>query len=384
MIATRLGKGLVHGLALAGTVTAGLGWTSIFRPEVCTLWVALVSTAQGFCIRRWLSFPELPMRAMGGGLWHALTAVGTLGLVLLGVPLVGLLAHELGDVPFSWALVTQVALAAYGLSGLVTAWGIGVERRCLRFRRKEIPCVGLPQAFDGYRIVQLSDLHIGRFATARQAAKWCEEANRLRPDLIVVTGDVVERRCPRVRAAVAVLRTLRASDGVLMVLGNHDLPVAAALSSELTSAGIQVLRNRQVAVNRGGSVLVVGGLEYQDCFAWPPNPCLPFWNSDDFVVLLAHAPRAHRAARWGRVPLVLAGHTHGGQVGIPGLARWLNLSTLVGQQAHGVYRGAFGRPGSGEGTSWLHVSAGLGTSGPPIRLGVPPEIVEIVLRASTD
>ena len=346
----------------------------------------------------------------------ALLAMATLGGILWGIGprvragfadvprpwWVGALAMPLFDTAWSAALFSPLACgalallvfplafvrgtAAPGLAGLtqlgcllslaIATYGVFVRRRWVRLRRVEVPIADLPASLDGYRIAHLSDLHIGSTVPAADAMRWVARANALDADLVAVTGDLVSTGSSFHGEVVAVLGALRGRDGVFACLGNHDYYEEDALCARLLERGVRVLRNEGLAIDRAGARLWLAGVEdlwrgvvdlaaaLAGRAAASPDP-----ERACVTVLLAHNPAMFPDAAERGVELTLSGHTHAGQVGIPfvegGLAR------LTTKYAGGLFR---------EGASSLFVHAGLGTTGPAIRIGAAPEIVEIVLR----
>jgi hypothetical protein len=235
----------------------------------------------------------------------------------------------------------------------------------------EAPIAGLSPAFDGYRIAHLSDLHIGSIDRLERGLEWAGRANALSPDLAVVTGDFVSSGTAYYRDAAAVVGVLQATDGTVAVLGNHDQWNAPHLIDLLQQQGVRVLCNQSIVLRRDGARLTLAGLD--DEYAGRSDLELTLAERESGVptVLLAHYPSIFPRAADSGVELTLSGHTHGGQIGVPFLAERLNLARLSGQASRGLHR---------RGKSLIHVSAGLGTSGPPLRLGIPPEITLVVLR----
>jgi predicted MPP superfamily phosphohydrolase len=283
-----------------------------------------------------------------------------------------------------FAVVVPVALAIAYLAGVSAdaALAVGVAmsaaggavslRQRPRIRTHEVAITGLPAAFDGYRIAQISDLHCGPFASAHRVAGWVAAVNRLRPDAIAVTGDLIVSGPDFVSVVAAALAGLRANDGVFASMGNHDYFCdGEAMVTALERAGLTVLRNRGVVVRRGGAALFVAGVDDTWTRRDDLERTLADRPSGAPVVLLAHDPMLFPQAAARGVDLVLSGHTHGGQVAIPLLARRLNLARLITPFTNGVYR---------SGTSMLYVNRGLGTTGPPVRIAVAPEIAVLVLR----
>ncbi|MBL8719360.1 MAG: metallophosphoesterase [Myxococcales bacterium] len=276
-------------------------------------------------------------------------------LVVLGLPLY-----------FAFGLRTAgwTVLALGALAGL---YGVTVGRHAVRTRRVEVAVEGLAEALDGYRIVHLSDLHIGSWTTAAAAQRWVARSNALSPDLVAITGDFLTSGADFHAEVVRGLSGLVARDGVFACLGNHDYYEEDALVTGLSGVGIRVLRNEGVALREG---LFVAGIEDM----WKGRPDLPAaleQREGATTVLLAHHPEEFPHASRHEVDLTLSGHTHAGQVAVPWLVKASNLAHLTTRYPFGLYR---------DGAHHLHVSAGLGTTGPMFRLGAAPEVVEIVLR----
>ncbi len=268
---------------------------------------------------------------------------------------------------------SSAAALAYAFSFVLSVYALSIGRRRVKVREVTVPIPGLPRAFDGYRIVQLSDLHIGSVDRLERGLAWAHLANATKPDLAVVTGDLVTSGTHYYDDAAEVVAALRARDGTLAILGNHDQWDARRLSRALEGRGVPVLANQSHVVERSGAALVVAGLD--DSYGGQPDldRALADCPAHAPVVLLSHYPSFFAPAAERGVALVLAGHTHGGQIGVPFLSDRLNFARLTGQASRGLTR---------LGQSHLYVSAGLGTSGPPLRLGVSPEIVVLVLRVA--
>jgi predicted MPP superfamily phosphohydrolase len=171
--------------------------------------------------------------------------------------------------------------------------------------------------------------------------------------------------------AADVVGALRAPDGVLVSMGNHDQWDEGSFVRALRARGAVVLRNEAVSIRRADATLAVAGLGDWYTGTDDLDATLGACRADSPIVLLSHYPRFLEQAADRGVALVLSGHTHGGQLGLPGIADRVNVATLTGQRARGL---------AGRGDAWLYVSAGLGTTGPPMRLGILPEIARITLR----
>jgi len=259
----------------------------------------------------------------------------------------------------------------YGLGVLLSVWAIWVERRWVRIRRMDVAIAGLPSEFDGYRIAQLSDLHVGSFDPKSRALEWVALSNSLEPDLVAVTGDLVTSGRGFYRDVAEALAGLRGKDGVFVSMGNHDQSNNDELTRLVAELGPTVLRNSCRVIRRADAILNVAGLDGRIATAPEVVHALEGCVPGAPIVLLAHYPWVFKAASAAGVDLILTGHTHGGQLGVPFLGQRLNLARLTGQRSRGLVH---------SGKTAMYVNAGLGTTGPPMRLAVPPEIALITLR----
>jgi len=229
----------------------------------------------------------------------------------------------------------------------------------------------LPAAFDGLRIVHLTDIHHSLFTPLEEVERAVYLANRLDPDLVALTGDYVTLSDAYIRPVARALGKLRARRGVFAVLGNHDFQVdASAVTAALRAHHIRVLRNTRRPVRSGGETLWLLGVDD----LW--------WNSDDLPaalkrvpardakILLCHNPLGIWQASDRGIDLVLSGHTHGGQVRLPGFSK-LYRSKLGERFVEGwnVLK-----------STQIYVSRGIGKVVLPIRVACPPEIACLQLR----
>lgn len=245
-------------------------------------------------------------------------------------------------------------------------------RQSPRVLEREVFISNLPDAFVGYRIAQISDLHCGPFASGRRVDAWVAEVNRQSPDLIAVTGDLIASGAAYVPVVARALGALAATDGVFASMGNHDyFTDGDALALAVGRAGLTVLRNQGVEVGRGGASLYLAGVDDTWTGRHDVARALADRTPGAPVVLLAHDPALFPEAVRHGVALTLSGHTHGGQFGIPLIARRFNLARVMTPFTSGMYR---------QGASTLYVNRGLGTTGPPVRLAVAAEIAVITLR----
>jgi predicted MPP superfamily phosphohydrolase len=261
------------------------------------------------------------------------------------------------------------------LSGLVVCgYGILVRRRWFRVVEREVRVSGLDARFDGLRIAHLSDLHVGTLTPKSWGLAWSRAANRRAPDLAVVTGDMVTSGTDYHEHVADVVGALRAKVGVFASMGNHDyFGEGEPLISLLRDRGVRVLRNDGVRVERDGAVLWLAAID--DTWTRRDDLALALRDrpSGATTVLLAHDPARFDQAAEAGVELVLSGHTHGGQIAVPFLSRALGLANLAHRYRVGFYT---------RDRSTLHVSPGLGTTGPPLRIGVAPEVTILVLRSA--
>jgi predicted MPP superfamily phosphohydrolase len=260
------------------------------------------------------------------------------------------------------------------LSGLlVSAYGVLVRRRVFRVVTRDVKVAGLPVALDGLRVAHLSDLHVGTLTPRAWGLRWARAANAAKPDLTVVTGDLVTSGNAHDEAIADVLGALRAPLGVVSSMGNHDyFGEEEHLVAALRARGVTVLRNEGVAIERGGARLWLAAIDDTWTRRDDLGRALAQRPEGLPTVLLAHDPERFDQAADAGVELVLSGHTHGGQVAMPFMARALNLAKLRYKYTLGFYE---------RGRSRLYVHPGLGTTGPPMRLGAAPEVTVLVLRA---
>ncbi|MCS6798709.1 MAG: metallophosphoesterase [Myxococcota bacterium] len=269
-------------------------------------------------------------------------------------------------------LVVRGALAAAAATGAGSSlYGALVGRHDYRVETVPVPLPGLDRRLDGYTIVQLSDLHFGTFAGERELAIAVDLVRAARPDLVVLTGDLVDhdpRHAVLVGRLTARLVEL-ARDGVAAVPGNHDYYAGVgAILDALERAGARTLVNAAARLGDADHGFVLAGVDDPWMGEADLERALAGQPSDAPVLLLCHNPVYFpRAAP--RVGLQLSGHTHGGQVNIgPRLADWV--------LPYGYVAGLYERDGSR-----LYVNRGFGVAGPPARVGAPPEVTRIVLTS---
>lgn len=264
-----------------------------------------------------------------------------------------------------------VTTSAAGLGLLLSAVAVISATRGPRLVEVRIPHPGIPPEWAGMRILQVSDLHVGNTIRRSYVERLARRIADLKPDLLALTGDLVDGQVARLADELAPLLQVTAPLGIAFVPGNHEYYAGVEpWIDHMNASGVTVLRNTHVIHERNGAPLVVAGV---DDFAarrfGGPGPdldaALAGTPAGAPVILLAHQPPAIAAARAAGVCLQISGHTHGGQI-VP-----FNLMVRLDQpHVAGLFR---------EGGTWLYVSRGTGWWGPPMRLGAPSEITLLEL-----
>jgi uncharacterized protein len=262
-------------------------------------------------------------------------------------------------------LKSLLAAGIGGVAGLL-AHGVLYERNALRLVRATLPVSGLRPAHHGLRIGFLTDLHHSQFVSQVEIARAVDLVLGAAPDLIVLGGDYVSNQNRRyMRPCAEALAPLRARHGIFAILGNHDddreMPAA------LAARGFDVLKDARTRREINGEPLDIAGIQF-----WTKQPheiARVVGRSAATTLLLAHDPRRLTEAAALAVPAVLSGHTHGGQIVLPGLGavaarRFPHVAGLAEE----------------DGTA-LFVSRGVGTVYVPIRIDCPPEVAVVTLAA---
>ena len=311
-------------------------------------------------------------------------------LVLFLLPCLGFLAVKLAG----WAMGFSVSCKGFLLAAamLVAGWwmlylyGHRVGRFQCEVRRADV-AIRVPQSFEGYRIVHISDLHLdGWIGHADLLRKRVEQINALRPDLVCFTGDLVSLSSQEIEPFVPILKGIHARDGVVSVLGNHDyLPYARHLSpkerqleveriihTQREQLGWKLLLNDHIIVTRTGESLAILGCENHSVGVHQVvkrgNLAKTMNGTEGMTrILLTHDPSHWRAEVVGQtdIALTLSGHTHAMQLRILGHTP----SSFLFPECDGLYE---------EGGQWLYVNIGLGGT-LPMRIGATPEITLITL-----
>lgn len=291
--------------------------------------------------------------------------------------------HDLSTL-FKWTGNAQAAV-----SPLIMLYGTFFTPYKVDVTEVECEFAALPQAFDGYRIAQFSDAHLGTFnGDTAFVSQFVDAINAQKPDAICFTGDLVSMTVEEARPYVPVLKRLHARDGVFTILGNHDYAMymkdlsdseKAADVQELCalqrSLGWTMLNNSASVIKHGSDSIAIVGT---DNYGKPPYP-----NDFDykkasqgldgvFKVHLQHNPQAWRPELLGKdAPLTLSGHTHAMQFCINLFGYRWSPASFIYDEWGGTYQ---------EGDQVLYVNTGIGMVGPPFRIGVQPEVTVITLH----
>jgi predicted MPP superfamily phosphohydrolase len=369
-----------------------LAWRKIDSPAlrvlVCAAAPALVVSMFAYTVHEFARRPEPVHMTLRDALltapfawWIASSLVGFLLAIPFGI-LAGVraVARRLrGRVeiasPARRDFLAQTANVVTAMPFLGGAYGLLYGRLNLETVERPIRLANLPPAFHGFRIAQLSDIHIGPFMPEEQIRKFAAIANALKPDLIVLTGDFVTFDAGTQYPVVEALAGLHAPFGVYGCLGNHDAwaGVEDSISSLFAAAQVRMLRGSNIAITVGGDWFNLIGVDFQSRHRFGPSAPVKrlLGNIESLIargkvnILLSHNPDTFdRAAALG-IDLSMAGHTHGGQAALEFISPEIAPSRLVTPYVAGLFQ----KPGG-----QLYVNRGIGTIGVPIRIGAPPEI----------
>jgi hypothetical protein len=279
----------------------------------------------------------------------------------------------------------RTALAMTAAPFVAGAYGMFYERLNLEISRRRIKIPRLPRVFEGFRLAQLSDIHIGPFMTAEEIRRYVGIVNELKPELVALTGDFVTWDPSTQSAVVEELARIEAPFGVFGCLGNHEMwaRVEDSIARLFARRGIRILRGERALISSRGEVINLLGVDYQSRSPMGPRGQRLVREYLQGVgrlmvpgtanILLSHNPDTFdRAAELG-IDLSLAGHTHGGQMTLEFVHPDLSPSRLI----TAYVRGWFEKPGG-----QLYVNRGIGTIFVPIRFGAPPEITIFQLTRS--
>ena len=269
-----------------------------------------------------------------------------------------------------WIRISAIAVMA--LVPAITVIGFAMARRVSAVRDVTVALPGLPAALEGFTIAQISDIHVGPTIKREFVAGVVERVNRLKPDVIAITGDLVDGSVRELAPHTEPLGGLASRHGTYVVTGNHEYYSGAdAWIRELRRLGARVLLNEHVMLEHDGARLALAGVtdysahHFQPAHRSDPEAAANGMPRDAVKVLLAHQPRSAPGAEKAGFDLQLSGHTHGGQ-----FWPWNHFVKMQQPFTAGLHR---------LGRMWIYTSRGTGYWGPPMRFGIPSEITRIRL-----
>ncbi|MBZ4374553.1 metallophosphoesterase [Corallococcus sp. AS-1-6] len=372
---------LLLGLGLPVALHVYIGLRLFTAPGWPAPWAAVGWGLLGLCFLVLLAgFRAASRRSEASGFtrviqWGAYLWLGAFGVFLTAVlasDVVGAALSLSGAVTDMHALARGRAAAVLGTAVPAVAFAFVTARGRARVERTTVALKDLGPGLEGLRVVQLSDVHVGPTLDGVWLQRVVDQVNALAPDLVAITGDLVDGSVDALRDQMTPLASLKAPLGVYYVTGNHEFYHGArAWMAEVSRLGITVLTNEHRVVERGGARLVVAGVTDHDAghmdppLASRPDLALAGAPPDVPRLLLAHQPRTALSLQGLRVDLQLSGHTHGGQI-FPFMF-FVKLQQPVVQGLATV-----------AGTR-VYTHRGTGYWGPPLRLGPAPEIASLTL-----
>jgi predicted MPP superfamily phosphohydrolase len=254
------------------------------------------------------------------------------------------------------------------LFGGGTGWSVFGERTWLTARQVSIPIPALPPVLDGFTIAHLSDLHRGPYISEHQVREAARIAMAYLPDMIVLTGDHISLSASYAKTCTAALSGLEAKYGVYGILGNHEYWTheVERVTDAYRKAGLTMLINESVPIAVGGTIWWLCGVD--DIWEGKPDLDKTLANlpEEHFRILLCHEPDYADKAAERNIPLQLSGHSHGGQIRLPGLGP-IRLPIYAFKYPYGLQR----VPNS---STLVYTTAGVGVTFPPIRINCRPEV----------
>lgn len=242
----------------------------------------------------------------------------------------------------------------------------------ITIKRYNFYCRDVPTGFEDVKIVFLADIHHGKCFSTSKLRELVSMTNRMKPDIILLGGDYVDRDPERIPSFFREAAAFRAPLGVFGVLGNHDRWTDGVLSEKcMRNAGITLLDNNAVWVSHNGSRIRIGGVGDLITSTQDISPMLEGTRTEDFMLLVSHHPNYAQALPKNKIDLMLCGHTHGGQVSFRG--KW--APHWPGGEKMRYLTGIAHEDGT-----TIIVSNGIGTVGPPIRICAARQIWEIILK----
>jgi hypothetical protein len=377
---------IVFALVVVSTLSFGLHyfvWMRLVRdaalPDAWTrgltlaMWVLGLVMGASFVVVRFAPRAVSSPFAWVAYVWMGVLSIWFFTLVPMELLRAAARATVAVDVDRRLALSRMMAAAA-GVIGLGLS-GAGMVSALSRIGvvKVRVPLAKLPASLEGYAIVQMTDVHVGPTIGLDFIEQLVATANAEQPDMVVITGDLVDGSVAQLGALVAPLARLKARDGVYFVTGNHEYYSGAdAWIAHLSTLGIRVLRNERIAIGGSGgfdlagvddtSAHNFGGGHGQDVAR-----AVSGRDPERLLVLLAHQPKAIFDAVRHAVDLQISGHTHGGQIWPWGYAVKLDQPHVAGLHRHG------------DSATQIYTSRGTGYWGPPMRVGAPAEVTRLEL-----
>jgi predicted MPP superfamily phosphohydrolase len=344
---------------------------------IAVLALAAYTTIPLFVFLRWGGWPFYPRKAFRLFVLRVFWYTQLLLPLVAASGLVGLL----GGAVFGHALAAGrlAALATATVLGVIIAIGY-IGSRALVVRDVIVELPDLPAEFDGFRIAQLTDLHLGPHLPRSRFERIADEMDTLAPDIIVVTGDIVDDRAEDLEVYASILGRLQAASGVYLIAGNHDVYAGwPAVERRLRRGDLgTLLLNESRDIQRANATIAIvgtgdpAGRGFPDAGVSPDiERALRDVPADRFVIALAHNPALFPALAERNVGLTLSGHTHWGQVALPA-AGW-SMAGMFLEDAMGLIT---------RHRSLLYISPGTGYWGIPFRIGATGEITHLMLRRS--
>ncbi|MGB5372389.1 MAG: metallophosphoesterase [Polyangiales bacterium] len=351
-------------------------WPSPWR-QVATVVLVLLALSIPASMLAWRTLPR-----------HVAIPVSWVGYVWMGSMFVLLVLLWGGEVArWSWVkyasfasvnggrreFLAQLLAGGAGAFGLaLSGWGVWSAIRPVEVKRVAVRLKKLPGALNGLRLVQLTDMHIGLTIGRDFVEDVVRKVNALEPDIVAITGDLIDGSVDDLGSAVAPLGKIRAKLGTYFVTGNHEYYSGAdPWLAFLQGLGIKALRNEHVELSKNGETIHLAGVDdwsarrFGNGHGADMARAMAGRDANKPVVLLAHQPVQFDEAREHGVDLQISGHTHGGQIFPFGL-----LTRLAQPFVSGLHR---------RGDSQIYVSSGTGYWGPPMRIAAPAEITLIEL-----
>jgi predicted MPP superfamily phosphohydrolase len=365
-------------LALLGLLHFYIGWRILPALPVAIGWKALGAAwlaVSWFLIPASMMAHAITNREKADRLsWAGMLALGLFSSLFVSTLLRDILLAALGVLGlYSADAVLWSAVAAPMLAGMATLIGFFNARRVARVVQVDVPIAGLPPELDGFTIAQISDIHVGPTIKRGYLDAIVDRVNALKPDVVAVTGDLVDGSVRHLAPHTAPLARLQGKHGAYFVTGNHEYySNAHAWIEEVRRLGLKVLMNEHVVLPHGGASLLLAGVtdytahHFDPSHRSDPHAAIAGAPGDVGVkVLLAHQPRTSAAAADAGFDLQLSGHTHGGQ-----FFPWNFFVPMQQPYVAGLKRLR---------NMWVYVSRGTGYWGPPKRFGAPSEITRVRL-----